>query len=86
MKKYFFIKDLYGRSISFDYHLTMTVRDVMYEVSRKIGIPVLHQRIVFAGREITEWHYQGKTLINLGIRHNSCLSLVVRLPAGKIDL
>lgn len=83
MKKHIYIKDLSGRTILLEYNPTMLVRDVMYEVSRKIGIPVLHQRIVYAGKEITQWHYQGNTLINLGIKPNSSLALVVRLPAGK---
>ena len=73
-----FVKTLTNKSITVDVEPHTTVRQLKEEVFRKEGIPVEHQRLVFAVKQLED----ERTLADYNIIRDSTVHLVLRLRGG----
>lgn len=72
-----FVRDLTGRS--YIHSKNITVNELMRQLSKNVGIPVHLQRLVYAGRELSNYNYYDKKLEDLGVRPNTTISLVIKM-------
>lgn len=70
-----FIKTLTGKSITLDVSDTDTMLSVKKKIHEKDGIAVEKQRLVFAGKELTD----EDTFLSAGIQKDSTIHLICRL-------
>lgn len=91
-----FVKTPYGKTITVDCLLTMTVEQVKMIIMLKEGIAVDQQRIIFAGKQLIDCRtldsYKetvaddaGNHMEKLVIRKECTLHLVLSLPGGQND-
>lgn len=71
----FFVRDLTGNTLTFDYKSTLTIGQIKEQIFEKQGIPVDQQRIVFGGKQLED----NRTLDEYEISDKSTLHLVLRL-------
>tara|TARA_B100001123_G_C15044175_1_gene920786 strand:+ start:258 stop:536 length:279 start_codon:yes stop_codon:yes gene_type:complete len=72
-----FVRDVTGRS--YVYSNTITVNELMRQLSRNIGIPVRKQSLVYAGRHLSNYNYYDKRLVDLGVRPNTTISVTIKM-------
>ena len=70
-----FAKTLTGRTIWLNVQALNTIGDVKAKIEARAGIPVAHQRLIFAGNELADGH----TLNAYDIYPRSTLHLLLRL-------
>lgn len=69
-----FVKTLTGKHITLEVEPTDRVEDIMAKILDKEGVPIDHQRLIFAGKELQE----SNTLQDYSIQKDSALHLVMR--------
>ena len=80
------VKDWNGKTATYDVTPSDTLQDIKDQVSRRQGIPVKQQRIVFDNRPLKD---DNKTLKQYGIKHQDTLELLpmqitVKTPEGIV--
>lgn len=73
-----FVKTLTNKVITVDVEPEMKVKDLKWEVYRREGIPVEHQRLVFAVKQLDD----ERTLADYNIMRDSTVHLVLRVRGG----
>ncbi len=73
-----FVKTLTGETITIDTHTNHTVRTVMHLVFVKTHVPVVQQRLIFAGRQLEI----DRPLASYRVQKESTFHLVLRLRGG----
>jgi hypothetical protein len=79
------VKDLHGKTVTYDVAPTDTLESVKHQVAQRQGIPIEQQRISFDGNPLKD---NSKTLKKYGIKHQDTLELLpmvitVKTPDGK---
>jgi hypothetical protein len=69
------VKDLTGKSNTFEFDSSTTIDEVKKAVQDKTGIPETEQRLVWSGKQLE----LGRTLGDYKIDDNSTIHLVLRL-------
>ncbi|KAJ3043506.1 hypothetical protein HDV00_004895 [Rhizophlyctis rosea] len=76
----FFVKDINGKTLTLNFSPTAFIREVKKEVSQRTHVPEHVLVLVYAGKVLED----EKTLDVYGIRPESTLHLLVRMPGGKM--
>eukprot|EP01124_Arcella_intermedia_P005350 TRINITY_DN1314_c0_g1_i1.p1 TRINITY_DN1314_c0_g1~~TRINITY_DN1314_c0_g1_i1.p1 ORF type:complete len:235 (-),score=28.19 TRINITY_DN1314_c0_g1_i1:48-752(-) len=71
-----YVKTLTGKTIAVEIELSSTVRQLKEAIQDKEGIPPDQQRLIFAGKQLTE---EKKTLSEYNLKVESTVHLVLRL-------
>lgn len=74
-----FVKDLYGKHITLEVEPTDRIKDVKEYIYDKTGVPILNQRLIFAGKPLED----GNTLQDYSIQKDSTIHLVLRYETGE---
>ncbi|ESK90973.1 ubiquitin family protein [Moniliophthora roreri MCA 2997] len=72
-----FVKTLTGKTIFLE--TASLLETIKFKIDSKEGIPPDQQRLIFAGKQLEEWH----TLSKYGIQKDSTLHLILKLGGGK---
>jgi ubiquitin len=73
-----FVKDLTGKTSTFEFDASTTVQDVKKAINDKVGIPIDQQRLVWSGKELQD----GRTIGDYGVQNESTFHLILRLRGG----
>ena len=70
-----FVKTLTGKTITLDVTPDDSVASIKEQIHRKEGIPPEHQRLVFAGKQLSDEN----TIADYNVQKESTIHLVLRL-------
>ena len=70
-----FCKTIRGETITLNVHANARVLDAKMQIERQTGVPIDHQRLIFAGRQLDE----NCTLAEYGIAKEHTIHLTLRL-------
>ena len=73
------VRNLTGKTITFIVDPNDTLETIKEKISEKSGIIPDNQRLIFNGKELTD---NNQTLAECGVRHETIMHIVVRLPGG----
>ena len=73
-----FVKTLTGKTVTIDVSTSDVVGDVKGKIHEKVGVPVVHQRLLFDGKQLDDV----RSMSFYGIRKESTLRLLVRGRGG----
>ena len=73
-----FVKTLTGKTITLDVAVSDTVAAAKAKIEEKTALPVKHQRLVFAGKQLDDT----AVLLESGVKKESTLHIVARLKGG----
>ena len=82
MKIQIFIKTLSGKTITLNVDTTNTIKDVMSGIEDKEGIPLIQQRLIFAGKQLED----NQTLADYNITSDITIYLTLRLRGGSMNI
>jgi len=73
-----YIKTMSGRTIEYKMNTLETVDSLNRYISEMEGVPVEHQRLIFAGKQLESGHF----LSDYNIKNGDSVSLILRLRGG----
>ncbi|KAJ7907973.1 ubiquitin-related domain-containing protein, partial [Mycena leptocephala] len=73
-----FVRTLTGKTITLNVGDTMPVEYLKSMVTDREGIPIGHQRLLYAGKQLED----GRTLLDYCVQKESTLHLVLRIFGG----
>ena len=77
---FIYVKTLLGKTISIDFNQLDSIKNLKEEIYKKEGIPVLKQKLVYAGKDLED----NLSFSNYNIRKGSTLHLLPRSTNGVI--
>lgn len=72
-----FVKDISNKSTTFDVEPGLSIADFKNKIHDKLGVPPAQQKVVFAGKALTEG-----TLADYQVKHESTMHLVLVASAS----
>jgi ubiquitin-like protein Nedd8 len=64
----FFVKDLVGKTITFDLNILETIDKLKAKLADREGIPVVHQRLLFDGKQLEDQYTLLYMVLKVGIQ------------------
>ena len=75
-----YVKNLIGKTITFDVDSADTINQVKYRIYDKEGVPPYQQQVVFEAKYLEN----DRTLSDYNILNDSTLHMVLRIPYNSV--